>query len=284
MDHDELKTDPESERSEDDNAREVEDQNQREADEVRQRLERNHEAADATIEAIARISAATVQAQQLPRRGAPDIHIAIDHQGPNSPVLTERSRQRTQQTEVIPSRVRSEVLCRYLTVTCAVITATNAAMNIYFTLKAHFGGPTLRAATLHSNERVLPLAQSDDPVNSQEAKQLADTWANLSDNDYWERYATYVDLNKPRTYQEQLLFMQFTTDLGSLLMRKTWQWTSEQEKMEQVTLFSNRISDNGLANAYRSVKDTMSNGTPLPRAVAADLLSLALTDWWVNHG
>jgi hypothetical protein len=105
----------------------------------------------------------------------------------------------------------------------------------------------------------------------------------LSDAQYWERFAAYVDKYRPCHWDEQLLFSQHTADIFQYRVKPIWQWQSATDKLSLVTSLVDTIRNDGLAAAYRSLHGLTAAGKAVPRAVAANLVSLAICQWYATR-
>jgi hypothetical protein len=110
---------------------------------------------------------------------------------------------------------------------------------------------------------------------------LVDQWKSFDDAKFWTSLATYVDKNPGAlTGPQQIVFMNLTIQLCPLT--GYWLWDNAKDKANMaeqlVTVYG---QNNDTADMYRSAATLTYNSQPVPRAVTADLLRLALS--WVFH-
>ncbi len=100
---------------------------------------------------------------------------------------------------------------------------------------------------------------------------------------FWENLAVYVTLNKPRPYNEQLIFMRQTEDIARRMMTGKFRWAMAKDKVALVDELAAVLAGQGLAAMYRRLPQLTYQDKPLPRAVAANLASYAITQWWAEQ-
>jgi hypothetical protein len=121
-------------------------------------------------------------------------------------------------------------------------------------------------------------------TNSTDIATVKRFWLKNSEAEFWESPASFVEKEKPRPFHEQLIFSQMTLDLANRIApAHGWVWQTRADKSGLIEKLARLISDKGLAAAYRLLPAITYSGQPLPRPIAAELISLALTRWWVEY-
>jgi hypothetical protein len=101
---------------------------------------------------------------------------------------------------------------------------------------------------------------------------------------FWDSIAAFVEADKPRSFPEQLMFMQYTLLLANARPTQ-FRWDSPMGKLRVAEQLASTIAGPGLSHAYRMLP-TIRHGEKaqaLPRAVSAELMSRALVSWWNNY-
>ncbi|MBI5164939.1 MAG: hypothetical protein HY985_13675 [Magnetospirillum sp.] len=244
-----------------------------------------------------------IQMRQMPRGGAAadDYVINVDQGDPQQvqqmAQLNGQMAALRQQVQAIQEGLAAPgILNKFATVFVNAVGFASSVATLYFALKSvAFGddgsavsapgqpsiqdGPNADCAGTVGAQDPLP------PANSPTAQALYQTWLKESDTAFWENAATFVDLNKPRCYQEQVMFMQYTVDIANGAMKTTpGNWATPADKLKLVASLTDTIHGPGLSSALRSLPTLSNASQPVPRAVAAELMSLALTQWWAKYG
>jgi hypothetical protein len=238
------------------------------------------------------LPAAEVQLAQMPPEGARvtnhQILVAVEH---GNRQQAQQIQQLQQQVGQLQQQVQAAadgpscagILCKYVTIAMSIIGGIAAAPAAYYAVRTFFSGMLLASireeASLVGVEGA-PSAALDNP----DIAEVAKIWLKNSEADFWNNMADFVDANKPRPFEEQLLFTQFTADIAVALRKPQWTWATPKDKLDQIAKLSESIQTDGLSAAYRSLPTISYEGKALPRVVAADLMSLALTEWWTNNG
>lgn len=238
------------------------------------------------------IPAAELQMAQMPADGARvtprDVLVAVQ-QG-NQQQMQEMQ-QLGQQVGELRQQVQAAhdgpsfrgIRCKYVTIAMSVISGVSAGLSIYFMLRTYFAPAPLMA--VHDENRIATAEEEDTPAaDNADIAQIAKIWLKDSEADFWNNMADFADANKPRPFEEQLLFMQFTADIAVTLLKPQWIWANPKDKLDQISQLAQSIETKGLGATYRSLATITYNGKSLTRVVAADLMSLALTEWWTNNG
>lgn len=173
------------------------------------------------------------------------------------------------------------ILRRYLTVGFGVVTVASAVIGFYFAVKSVISeGENAFALVGAEDAMVSKLPNPDTPAT----RKLVANWKRSDERDFWTHLAKFVGENKPRSFEEQLLFMQYTEDLALPMMAKNFGWKNAEAKVDLITSLTEAIHKTGLAKAYKLIPTLKIDGRPLPRAVAANVMSFALVNWWKNYG
>ena len=96
---------------------------------------------------------------------------------------------------------------------------------------------------------------------------------------YWGLLSGFVTRNGPRSYPEQLMFMQFTEDIAMLTMTSKWTWDKAADKLALINQVTETLRTQGAGGAYLLVPTLTYKGQSLPRAIAANITGLALAQW-----
>lgn len=156
---------------------------------------------------------------------------------------------------------------RYFAAACGILTSVVASHTLYALLKG--GGSSAKAVTFSESE--------SNPYSGPDAQSVTNAWVMKDEPTFWSFFSNYVKTNAPRSYPEQLLFMQFTQDIAHRREPSAIvQWTSAEEKLAFIKTISDKISSDGLAAAYELLPTLQHGGQPLPRAVAANIMAMAL--------
>ena len=115
---------------------------------------------------------------------------------------------------------------------------------------------------------------------------LVDQWSSLSDADFWNKLADYVDPAKQKsgaigltlTLGDQFIFMNITKEIAG--SSGGFIWDSAQDESDMADTFVAAYKSGGAAPMYRKAAATTYDGAGVPRIVMADVLSLALA--WVG--
>jgi hypothetical protein len=119
-----------------------------------------------------------------------------------------------------------------------------------------------------------------DPKTKAVLDQLSSDWKTISDKDYWERLATYIEKHAGKlSLGDQLVFMNLTVMLGGYSNGFLWDTTQDQSDYADrlVKVYQEKNSSPAM---IRAAADMTYGGQPIPRVVAADLLRLALA--WIG--
>lgn len=130
--------------------------------------------------------------------------------------------------------------------------------------------------------------KSSDDIDSipddekEKISELLEKWKSQSDSDYWNSLANFVDSNNEDfrlSIADQILFMNYTIEYSPCIT--PWIWDKTQDKVDKVNQLIDVYNKNGSKTSamFRAVTTIIYNGTPLPRAISADILSLALS--WI---
>lgn len=269
-------TDPDL-NSEPDPAAEDPQENEREVAHIAAHFDAEQVAAAQRV--VAEVRAIEVQAQaldaqvleqmaQLPVNGAANGMEQVPP-GPDHAVIVQQDAQINQLVAAVQP-AHQNYCVRFICVTFTVVLPGIAAgLYIYHALG---GAGTRRAFAGPANDGPAPI----------DASAFVQNWRNVSDSDYWDNLATFVDRNHPRAFHEQLLFMQFTEDLARHRMTREFVWKQASDKLQMVLRLTDNVQSKGLASTYRLLKDLTYQGETLPRAISANLMSHALIVWWCN--
>ncbi|HYG31265.1 MAG TPA: hypothetical protein VD887_13750 [Allosphingosinicella sp.] len=236
---------------------------------------RSQEVSAAADVAVQQLSAVADQEQidleaQLPN-GDVDNPFEADAPDPGR-VTAEQIRTiiREELRRVAPQEtVLNNLKVRYLFAVFGIIGAVNAMLAL---IKAGAGA--------HAELEDEAASNSFPALNTPEAQKVIEAWR-LGDDEtaFWGLFSSFVSNNAPRSFPEQLVFMQITENLAYRLMSSTWQWTSAQDKVDLIKQLSASIAGHGLAATYTLLPALTYKGRALPRAIAANLMSYALADW-----
>ena len=131
--------------------------------------------------------------------------------------------------------------------------------------------------SLNKSTDDIPALNSD--VKAVLDKLLSD-WRTMSDKDYWERLANYVETHaNTLSLGDQLVFMNLTVMLGGY--SNGFLWDSAQDESSYADRLVNVYqTQNSSPVMIREAAKMTYNGQPIPRVVAAQLLRLALA--WIG--
>lgn len=106
--------------------------------------------------------------------------------------------------------------------------------------------------------------------------QLSSDWKTMSDHDYWERLATYVEAHHDKmSLGDQIVFMNLTVMLGGY--SNGFLWDSTQDMSDGADrLLKVYQTEGGSPPMIRAAATLTYHEQPVPRVVAAELLRLAL--------
>jgi hypothetical protein len=192
-------------------------------------------------------------------------------------LLREQVDQLRQQVRAIqdgPAMVRIQT--RYIAVACAALgVAINAAAAVIYAIKTYVAG--------HDTRRLAAMANVDS--DNADSSALAKAWLKNSETEFWENLASFIDKFKPRSFQEQLIFTQITLDVANAMPAAKWTWRTPGDKRAAIEALVETINRKGLAAAYRSLPALIypPENRPYTRAIAAELMSLALTQWFIAN-
>ncbi|MFK0165019.1 hypothetical protein [Rhizobium sp. NPDC090279] len=288
-----VSREPDASRSDPERISEDQKEFERNADEQRQaEIDANIERLNRILAQDDAIPAAEVQMAQMPADGArvtnQDILVAVEAGNRQQMQEMQQLRQhvgelRQQVQAAADGPACAGIRCKYVTIAMSVIGGISAGLSMYFMLRTYFAPAPLMAvrgvmggATTEDKDAPIP----DNP----DIAEIAKVWLKDSEADFWSNMADFVDANKPRPFEEQLLFMQFTADLAVKLLKQQWVWSNPKDKLDKIATLAQSIETNGLGPTYRGLAAISYNDKPLSRVVAADLMSLALTEWWTNNG
>ena len=100
-----------------------------------------------------------------------------------------------------------------------------------------------------------------------------------TDAEFWTAMAAYVRKFAPRPWDEQLLLNEHSADIYRFTMKATWRWSNAVEKLALTDQLARNISELGIATTYEQMPRLRSGDQPVPRAVAARLISAAICKW-----
>jgi hypothetical protein len=270
-------TDDESAKNDDETKEEIERQQDELSDEAKQSSVRLTASADALQEKLDDfVNVAELNAAQMPDNGALNPREVVIDVGPSNAELMDRLNEVHQlllATRAEPT-VLNNLKVRYMFAAFGVVGALSAFLSLYYNIQKTAGNKTLLVAEPLSS---LGDELFDPVVNDADSQALLATWL-VSDPEFWERLAQYVEKNAPRSFQEQLVMAQLTMDLAKYSMVGLWSWSAE-EKLGLAHTVATEISSGGLASAYRILPTVQSGSKLLPRAVAASVMSVALVIW-----
>ena len=110
--------------------------------------------------------------------------------------------------------------------------------------------------------------------------QLSSDWKTISDKDYWERLAAYIEKHAGElSLGDQLVFMNLTVMLGGFSNGFLWDTTQDESDYADrlVKVYQDKKSSPAM---IREAASMTYQGQPLPRVVTALLLQLALA--WIG--
>lgn len=128
-----------------------------------------------------------------------------------------------------------------------------------------------------ASRRASGTGASDIPVDESlkdKVDQVVDQWRAESDDDYWKDFADYLDAS-PMTIADQIYFVNYTSKFFQLL--EPWFWDSSVDEINLVTTLTDAVKGKAPSELYRQVITLRYKDQPLPRAVAAEVLYLALS-------
>ena len=174
---------------------------------------------------------------------------------------------------------------RYFVAVFGIMGAIAATNNVIALLKSSMGHQAMLAedAPMERARKLMEPVLATAPLLSAgtpEEQAVTNAWR-LGDDDaaFWGKFAAYAANNKPRSYSEQLTFMQLTGDLSVRLMTQPWTWDSAQDKLDLVGRLLVEMQTKTLSAAYTLLPSLTYKGNKLPRAISADLMSLTLAEW-----
>ena len=97
------------------------------------------------------------------------------------------------------------------------------------------------------------------------------------DSAFWTAASTYVTQQKPVALLEQLMWMNYTVNLGIGLMPMPFIWNDGNDKLTMITNAAASIKNNGLAATYAAVPGWTYNSQSIPRSVSAGVMALAIS-------
>lgn len=240
------------------------------APQLAEQLAENAAVAQQAADAVdAALGNEAVEAQQLPAQGADNPHELY----PRAEVL-DALRQVLRENMAEASRNRiilDSAKYRYFAAALGIISALNASHALYAFLKG--GGSIFRAVHV--------LTDNVSSEDSAQAQTVA-AWKMKDEATFWQLLSNFVTVNAPRPVKEQLLFLQFSEDIGAHYMSGLFTWNSADEKITLIQQMCDVITSKGLAQAYLTVPTLNHAGAPLPRAVAANVMAMALVQWMNN--
>lgn len=221
------------------------------------------------------------QVAQLPPGGAVNHLEQVPQDAGNQQVQADMAQLRSQ-VERIQARQDAPDKAKYVMATAGVVTAVYNIIAAYFLIKSNLAGPKAEMA-----EDVTDAEGASPPVSPQspQAAQLANAWLNESESAFWQNLAVWVRENSPRSWEEQLMFCQYTEDLALKLQTGVFRWNRSQDKLAEIANLSALLGqDDGLATMYETLPTIEYGGKPLPRAVAANLGAHAIVQWHASQG
>ncbi len=126
------------------------------------------------------------------------------------------------------------------------------------------------------NEPTDDISISQEDKNTIEA--LFKKWQDQSDEDFWETVAQYQETEPTPTLADQIYFCQYTKQLSP--SPDLWIWDKGADEMAIVESLEKLYRDSSpqsTAVLYRNITKQSYQGKLLPRDVAADVLTLTLT-------
>lgn len=225
----------------------------------------------------------SVEARQLPREGilVQNFIMTVNQADPEQAQQLQRLQQdvatlRQQVQAIHDGPAIGPIRIKYVLIACGVLGGLSGALSIIFTLKNNLAGPARRAAAMW---------QPMHPADPSDVNTVKRFWLKNSEEEFWRGLASFAEAEKPRPFQEQLFFAQQTLDLANAMQTVSWRWNSPGDRISLTDQFEAIIRDKGVSAAYRAVSTIPygANAAPLPRSVAAEVLSLALVRWWINY-
>jgi hypothetical protein len=225
-----------------------------------------------------------LQMAELPPGGAQNIAEILPRIGEGIAQILEQIRELRQQVRKIQDGPRlCGIRVKYMLVFGGIVSGINASIALYFTLKKDVASNRVALASMESNLGALPAPLSLAARFSRHGSihlaipRCRQTWPTGG------RLADFVTNNAPRSYQEQLMFTQFTEDIARDLMPGTFQWKTARDKLTLIGQLAALIQKQGLAAMYRRLPQMTYQNKPLPRAIAANLASHAILSWWAEQ-
>lgn len=119
----------------------------------------------------------------------------------------------------------------------------------------------------------VPLPQADkDKISA-----IYDTWSQQSDEEFWPTFSKLETLNPPATIADHLFFCNYTAQV-SPMPDDLWIWQSSDDLMGIVGQLQTLYNQSGsLATLYENITKITYQGQKLPRNVAAEVLTLTLS-------
>lgn len=219
---------------------------------------------------------------RMPREGVminnAFVHIEVNEADPQQREhmrdLREQIGELQQQVRAVQGRpaAAENITLKYVLATCAIASGISAVLSIIFSIKDHVSGPKARAAAAAANPET-------------DAAALAKAWLKDSEQSFWDNLANFFETYRPRSFQEQLMFMQLTLDIANSIPVAPWTWKSPGDKLAAVVTLVKKIESDGLGAAYRILPTIvyLPENRPYTRAIGAELMSLALTQWFVAN-
>ncbi|MFL6127678.1 MAG: hypothetical protein ACJ73E_01255 [Mycobacteriales bacterium] len=185
-----------------------------------------------------------------------------------------------------PDARLTELLTRLDSLTAASAKSRDASKKYSCSryLAAFFGLSAIGAAAVLLVE-YLSRSSHDQPTDDitsipadvlDQIRELVRTWKDQDEKAYWESLASYLEKNPAAlTRLDQIVFMNYTIQLCP--PARPFLWDSAKDKAATADkLVETSKGGADLPGMYRSVSALRYNDAPLPRAVAADVLRLAL--------
>jgi hypothetical protein len=183
-----------------------------------------------------------------------------------------------------------DTLTRTLDNVAAKADAPSRQFNVTRFLAGVFGMAVVVAAAVVLLEYLTRSSQgqpTDDlpPVPEETQQQIQDLvtqWKAQTDAQYWESLAVYVEKHPGAlTGADQILFLNYTIQLSPPAIPFIWDTQADKVSVVEGLI---KTSPNGAAlpAMYRALPGLTYQGSPIPRAVAADCARLAIA--WVTRG
>ncbi|MED1799647.1 hypothetical protein [Brevibacillus porteri] len=212
----------------------------------------------------------TVAMAQLPEYGAQN---SLETVRQEQTALNRLSEQVSELVRRLGANGRSAAIAKYAAITAGVVTTIAAATGIYYNIMKIAENSTEVKSRLKSDIPDIP-----------EAEEIFMAWKRKSDKDFWENIASNVEsATPPYSYQDLLLFMEFTEDISKYLMQSTFTWENGDEKLTIVKSLADQIDKESFATTLRMLPQLTYKGKILPRTIAANLMSHAITFWYINY-